>query len=485
MSEVTPPLSNGYVVDGRFRVIRHLGRGGMGDVYAIVHEVTQHERALKLLRPELKLNPGTVRRFMREASAAGRIGNEHIAETFDAGFLSSGEPYLVMELLRGISLDEWLDQPVLPSLSETLDVIEQAARGVHAAHEAGIIHRDLKPENLFIERREERPFVKLLDFGISKFVDLHTTAATQTGALLGTPHYMSPEQFIDGAQVDARTDVYALGLVLYECLTGNHPYPSDSLPKLAMKLATGVVTPPSDVQPMLPKEVDAIVGRALEKSQDERFPTALAFADAVARVRRSLTEDDLLVRPSLDFEVDVNGPTVDSRVPPRSSVPTVSRDIDLEPATPDGSVDEPMPSLSVARPRIEEETAPATSRSEAAPLPELPVQTPRWIWLAGGVTLLGVLWLGVLSNGSSPIETTKAPPSSSPAVLAHAMPEPSGSVSQPPSSASTPAPTSPPSTPPVRPVPPWTAGTRAPASADTPSTPLTNTPIPADDAFDP
>ena len=172
-------------------------------------------------------------RFLREASAAGRIGSPHIVETFDAGWLSSGEPYLVMEYLEGENLGERLARARGTGLPprEVASILEQACRGVAAAHATGILHRDLKPDNLFLcrptESTSDECFVKIVDFGVSKFDDRHTVSgdATAAGAFVGTPAYMAPEQFEDAASADARADVYALGIILYECLTGAHPYP--------------------------------------------------------------------------------------------------------------------------------------------------------------------------------------------------------------------------------------------------------------------
>jgi serine/threonine-protein kinase len=163
----TESFSPGTVIADKFRIERRLGAGAMGAVYAVRHELTRHRRALKLLHPEAQTSPDLVRRFLNEASAAGRAGNPHLVETFDAGTLPSGEPYVVMELLEGETLQAALDRGGRLEVETAVEIVAQAAEGIDAAHRAGIVHRDLKPENLFLTRRDGAPFVKILDFGVS------------------------------------------------------------------------------------------------------------------------------------------------------------------------------------------------------------------------------------------------------------------------------------------------------------------------------
>src|SRR5580700_7845309 len=209
----------GTIVANRLRIVRVIGVGGMGTVYEVEHELTKHHRALKVLQAKAAQQPSVVERFVREASAAGRIANAHIAETFDAGRLESGEPYLLMELIEGETLDARLRREGPIEVGELTDLVHQACEGVHAAHVSGIVHRDLKPENLIVTPRDGAPFVKILDFGISKFDSERTGALgiTTEGLVMGTPYYMSPEQLIASPSLDARTDVYSLGVILYEC----------------------------------------------------------------------------------------------------------------------------------------------------------------------------------------------------------------------------------------------------------------------------
>ncbi len=264
-------------------MIRQIGFGGMGAVYEVEHTLTKHRRALKLLHREMAAIPAIVTRFLREASAAGHIGNPHVVETFDAGQLDDGEPYIVMELLEGKTLAELLEQSKVLGLLETCEILLQACDGVAAAHQRGIVHRDLKPENLFL-LKGPRPFVKILDFGISKFDPALTGAQgiTQDGSTLGTPFYMPPEQVRGEKSIDAQADVYSLGVILYECLAGARPFEADTLPHLAVLIAEGKYVPPRVKRPELPPDVDAVVARAMASDRAYRYRSVDELCAALA-----------------------------------------------------------------------------------------------------------------------------------------------------------------------------------------------------------
>ena len=283
-------LVAGELVAGKLRVIRQLGVGGMGAVYEVEHELTKHRRALKMLHARFARSPALVARFLREASAAGRIDNPHIVQTFDAGQLDSGEPYLVMELLDGTPLDGVLRRQGKLEAAQVAGIIAQAAEAMHAAHEAGIVHRDLKPENLFLVKGD-RLFVKVLDFGISKFDESLSgeRALTAEGSVLGTPFYMSPEQVRGDKNVDRRTDIYALGVVMYECLCGARPFSADNLPELSVRIHEGQKTPLAEVDPSLPAPLVAVAERAMARDARERFESAEALAAAIHQAERDLS----------------------------------------------------------------------------------------------------------------------------------------------------------------------------------------------------
>jgi serine/threonine-protein kinase len=284
MEEDPSALPAGTVLAGKFRVVRCLGQGGMGSVYEIEHELTKHRRALKMLHAAMANIPGVVERFLREASAAGRVGNPHIVETFDAGTLEGGEPYIIMEMLKGCPLTDKIGQGPM-SVSEVVDLIGQACDGVQAAHDAGIVHRDLKPDNLFVAEQDGKPFVKILDFGISKFDPGKTggMALTQEGAALGTPYYMSPEQIRGETSLDARADVYALGVILYECFAAQRPFEADSLTHLAVLIHTGQAKPLLEHRADLPPGIAEIVARAMATDRNNRIHSAQELKNELAK----------------------------------------------------------------------------------------------------------------------------------------------------------------------------------------------------------
>jgi eukaryotic-like serine/threonine-protein kinase len=310
-------LEPGAVVAGKLEIVRRIGEGGMGAVYEVVHQITKHHRAMKVLHPEAGAKAGLVERFFREASAAGRIGNAHIAETFDAGTLANGEPFLVMELLHGETLAARIARGPIDA-AELADFALQACDGVAAAHEAGIIHRDLKPENLFITQRDGRAFLKILDFGVSKFQETESVRAlTSDGALIGTPFYMPPEQLEGRGVIDARVDVYALGVILYECAARRRPFEASTLPHLAVLIHEAKPTPLAGLRPDLPAELIAAITRAMHPDPEARFPAARAFADAIAA---SLPGPQAAMPGSTPSEA----PTLLSDAPPPPAVPSAN-----------------------------------------------------------------------------------------------------------------------------------------------------------------
>ena len=277
-------LVAGSLIDGRFRIVRPLGVGGMGRVYEVLDERTHHPRAIKILHPGASAD--VVERFVREASSAARIGHPHVAASLDAGRLQSGAPYLLMELLQGETLGDRLRRKGAIDPGELAVLIHQACEGMQAAHEAGIIHRDLKPENLFVLVSEGGPCVKILDFGISKFDEGKTGAVgiTQDGSLLGTLHYMSPEQVLS-EPVDARTDVYALGVILYECACGQRPFDAPSLQRISVLIHEGRPVPLGRRSPSLSRAFCEVVERAMARKPDDRFESAQTLAGALAPLR--------------------------------------------------------------------------------------------------------------------------------------------------------------------------------------------------------
>jgi eukaryotic-like serine/threonine-protein kinase len=280
-------IQPGTVLAGKFRVERCLGMGSMGAVYEVLHVLTRHRRALKVLNPHRGLSDELVRRFFVEASAAARVDSTHLVETFDAGRLPSGEPYVVMELLNGISFRALLDRAGKLDAVLACELIAQAAQGIERAHRAGIIHRDIKPENLFIVRRDDTPFVKVLDFGISKFssASIPPPEVAHVDALFGTPAYMAPEQYQNASDADARTDVFALGAVLFECLGGQPPYMAASVYAIGARLMTGTNTALSALRRDLDPGLVEVIHRAIAADPSQRIQSARALRDALAPFR--------------------------------------------------------------------------------------------------------------------------------------------------------------------------------------------------------
>ena len=279
-----------------YLVVRKVGAGGMGSVYLAQHPIIGRRVAIKVLHPELSLNRTVVTRFFNEARAANAIRHPNIIEVIDVGFLPGSErPYLVMEFLEGETLGQRLTRARFLEAPVAVEIACQTAGALAAAHARGVIHRDLKPDNLFLmpPPSEGRPeTVKVVDFGIAKLhADLigdlsADQVRTMTGSLLGTPRYMSPEQCRGaGVPVDQRSDIYSLGVILYHMLCGSPPFVTEGFGDILVMHITQKPEPPSARNPQVPRALDAVVMRALEKDPQARFPSMEAFAAALARVR--------------------------------------------------------------------------------------------------------------------------------------------------------------------------------------------------------
>ena len=278
----------GSVVGERYRVVSRLGVGGMGAVYRAEHTMMRRDLAIKVLLPELGGKEEFARRFEREAESASRLAHPNIIAVTDFGRTADGALFLAMEFLAGESLSSVIAAGPLPR-DRALKIIRQILRGLEHAHAAGVVHRDLKPDNIMlVEREGQNDVVKILDFGIAKVTEpmsghgANGPVLTQAGVIFGTPEYLSPEQAL-GEVVDARADIYAAGVILYEMLAGRRPFESDDKVKIiSMHLAHAPprirdVTPSVDV----PVALEQVVIQALEKSRENRFSTAVAFLQAL------------------------------------------------------------------------------------------------------------------------------------------------------------------------------------------------------------
>ena len=277
LTEVQP----GDLLAGKYRIERVLGRGGMGVVVSAVHEALDERVALKFLLPEALANQEAVQRFLREARAAVKIRSEHVARVTDVGTLESGAPYMVMEYLDGVDLARYLESRGPLPVPEAVEYMLQACEALAEAHALGIVHRDLKPANLFrIERVDGTPSIKLLDFGISKVI-AHQVALTQTSSMLGSPLYMAPEQMTSSKHVDARADVWALGIILFELVTGEPPFQGETLPEVCAQNLTTEPRPIRALRGDVPPELESVVARCLHKEREQRYGSVAELAVAL------------------------------------------------------------------------------------------------------------------------------------------------------------------------------------------------------------
>lgn len=274
------PVAPGTVLADKYRVDSVLGEGGMGVVVAATDTRLDRKVAIKFLLPEYARHAEAAQRFMREARAAVKIQSEYTARVLDVGSLETGSPYMVMQYLKGCDLAQRLkDEGPLPVEEAALYVI-QASEAIAEAHSYGIVHRDLKPANLFLaEQPDGSRKIKVLDFGISKVQEREGVDAslTRTSSMMGSPLYMSPEQMRSTRAVDSRTDIWSLGVIFYELVTGRLPFIADSVPELSAKVLLEEPVPLSQEAPHLPLELELIVHRALNKKVDERYPSIAEF----------------------------------------------------------------------------------------------------------------------------------------------------------------------------------------------------------------
>jgi serine/threonine-protein kinase len=254
----------------------------MGSLWIASHERLGTEVAVKLMAPELARDPSFVQRFAREAAAAARVRSPHVVQVFDHGISSTGLPFIVMELLEGWDLRRHLQKVGVMTPDDVVTIVGQLARAIGRAHEIGIVHRDIKPENIFLcDVNDGSLFVKVLDFGIAKSGMLPQGTNTTIGRILGSPYYMSPEQLLGLPVVDQRTDVWSIGAVVFEMLTGRRPFFADNLPALAVRIHSEAAPVPSQLRPELPLAFDVWFEHACARDRERRFASVRELADAL------------------------------------------------------------------------------------------------------------------------------------------------------------------------------------------------------------
>jgi serine/threonine-protein kinase len=384
----------GRRLDGKFRFVTTLGTGGMAAVWLARNERVDREVAIKFLRPEVGRDPEAVARFRSEARAAGRIGNKHICEILDLGDSPIG-PYMVMERLRGIDLAALIRRKGRLQPGYAVRIVRHALEGLAAAHAAGIIHRDLKPGNVFLHRDDHgETQVKLMDFGVSKFLDGSGDAMTASGILLGTPEYMAPEQLEGANKLGPASDIFAMGAILYRAISGHQVFSGANLAAVLRAMAVSEPTPIDRLVSGLPPELVAVIHRCLAREPEARFASAEALSDALA-----------------PFELlDVEPTPLESPSPSLEPALAASESIDepLPEILPSGIVkleesDEPGESTKMwkqqdasgpLRPERDEPTLarPSTAASASTPASEpAPARRRTWIGVLVVVGLLGVL----------------------------------------------------------------------------------------------
>jgi serine/threonine-protein kinase len=413
------PVREGEVLAGKYRVERVLGMGGMGVVVAATHLDLHELRAIKLMLPTALENAEAVERFMREARAAARLRSEHVAKVHDVGHLENGAPYMVMEYLSGADLGQVLKQRgPLPAHEAALYAI-QVCSALAEAHSSGVIHRDLKPANLFLSQRPDgTPCIKVLDFGISKVTGAGSDfEMTKTHAVLGSPQYMSPEQMRSSRSVDARTDIWSLGVILYKLVTGKAPFRGQNITELISAVLEGAPPAPSTRCAGLPLGLDDVIARCLARKPEGRYGSVnelaaalLPFApagagaavDPMARLLASVAPE---TRARLDSVLTTSTPPL--RFPSSGMISSAT----------------PAPGVTSLQPPAGEPTQASWGKTSSARSSRSRVV----IALAAALGICGVLALvirGVLGRDQPPAEADAAPAiavlSAAPAVTAPA-----------------------------------------------------------------
>jgi eukaryotic-like serine/threonine-protein kinase len=285
---VIDALRAGTILFGKFRIERIVGSGSMGVVLEATDVPLDRKVAVKVLSPERSHSEEAKKRFLREARAAARLSSQHVTRLIDVGELDDGTPFLIMEFLVGSTLSSVVAREGLPAVYVAVDWAVQALDGIAEAHRLGLVHRDLKPENLFLFERPDRPpIVKVLDFGTVKDLVTKATKLTRSGATMGSPAYMAPEQ-VRGEEVDARADVWAMGVTLYELLTGSLPFGGDSVPQTLAAILRDEPVPVQRRRPDVPADLARVIACALSKDRAHRYASATELLEALTSVRSRL-----------------------------------------------------------------------------------------------------------------------------------------------------------------------------------------------------
>jgi serine/threonine-protein kinase len=377
-------LEAGQVVDDKYRIVRLIGAGGMGAVYEGVNISIHRRVAIKVLNTTAAMNDDLVARFEREAQAAGRIGNDHILEVLDLGRLPSGDRYMVMEYLDGETLLDRMERQGKLSPDQILPLACQFLSALSAAHAAGIIHRDLKPENIFVlkEKAGRRDFVKLIDFGVSKFINLGPEASrvTRAGALIGTPCYLAPEQARGVGEVDVRSDIYAAGVILYEAVAGRLPYEGENFNDLLFKIALSDAPSPRSFEPSLDQGFEAIIVKAMARDPAARFQSVEDLRAALETWAEAHSISVSIVPVRSRRASIPEFPAI-----PSPSLPNIATPVDVSDEV---ALDADMEAAGLKATMLERLTSSQWARSQAS---DGPRRSPRSLLALGGAAGLAVI----------------------------------------------------------------------------------------------
>jgi serine/threonine-protein kinase len=415
LSDVPEP---GTILAGKYQVERALGVGGMGVVVAAKHLQLEQTVAIKFLLPTALTNPESVARFAREARAASKIHGEHVARVIDVGRFDDGSPFMVMEYLEGNDLGKQIKLQGPMPIVDAVHYIIETCEALAEAHAVKIVHRDLKPSNLFLAKRPgKRSIIKVLDFGISKIGDsLPGEALTKTSAIMGTVHYMSPEQLRTPKAVDTRADIWALGIILYELLTGHRPFVRDTVPETIVAILMNEHEPLTKCRPDVPEGLARVIAQCMQLEATNRFANAAQLAQALEPY--ASPED----RESVRIAARVLGETMDRSTPGNASPP-----LPMPPAPPTTTVKMPLAMLPPAIEPIEQ--APSTYTRKATH------RSRRRVLTTGGVAVMVAVALGAVVVFALATRTIKAitavpTPSASPSeAMAAAMAKPTPETS--------------------------------------------------------
>lgn len=421
-SESDPRI--GTLIDGRYRLLRRLGQGGFGVVYEAEHEVIRRKVAVKMLHTSVAAEPEVVARFRREAIAATSIRHPHVVEVLDMGRADDGAAFMVLELLEGRDWASALEAEGPQPVGRVVRILLQVLDGLAAAHDKGIVHRDLKAENVFLVKRppgvhaavsDDDAFVKIVDFGISKITEEggSDVVLTRTGAAMGTPVAMSPEQLQGRKDLDHRADLWSIGVMLFHALTGRFPFTADTFAMLAVHIITAPTPSLSVARADVPRELDAIVARLLEKVRDKRFESARDVRAALEPFAGD-TSTSVTATPSVDgpdTRHDVTPPLalaatnrrlptdldVDAAVGSRERVAEAQAPVAAVPAM---TSSEPVPSVSSIQTRASGDARATPPPGGVSPL------TAVAALAVGGLLVGGTWWIASSRDDATSSEPT-------------------------------------------------------------------------------